>query len=102
VQQKNDVANDPGLGPALAEPKPESVPGSPAVAPADRSTQFVAVEGGAETTSAEALLVAAYIVMWALLLGFVLLSWRRQQRIEQRVGELEKALVAAEREPAKR
>jgi len=61
-------------------------------APSARSQQFVPVEGGSETTSAEALLVAAYLVMWALLLAFVGLGWRRQGRVEARLGELEKAV----------
>jgi CcmD family protein len=52
------------------------------------------VQGGGETTSAAALLVTAYIVMWALLLGFVFLSWRRQGRVETRISELEKSLAA--------
>lgn len=60
--------------------------------PSDRSTSFVPVEGGEETTSAEALLVVAYCVMWALLLGFVLLSWKRQQRLGERLGQIERAL----------
>lgn len=60
--------------------------------PASRSTQFVPVEGGEETTSAEAMLVAAYLVMWALLLAFVGLGWRRQARVETRLAELEKAV----------
>jgi hypothetical protein len=64
-------------------------------APSARSQQFVPVEGGGETTSAEALLVAAYLVMWALLLGFVGLGWRRQGRVETRLGELEKAVGRA-------
>jgi len=62
--------------------------------PAARSTQFVPVEGNAETTSAEALLVAAYLVMWALLIAFVGLGWRRQARVEARLAELEKAVGA--------
>jgi CcmD family protein len=59
-------------------------------------TEFVPVEGGTETTSAETLLVAAYLVMWAVLLGFVLLSWRRQQSLEGRLGALERALGKVE------
>jgi CcmD family protein len=55
--------------------------------------EFVAVEGGGETTSAEALLVSAYIVMWALLLLFIFLTWRRQRTLEGRLGQLEKALT---------
>jgi CcmD family protein len=38
-------------------------------------------------------LITAYVVMWALLLGFVFLSWRRQGRVETRLSELEKALA---------
>jgi CcmD family protein len=60
--------------------------------PEDRSTEFVAVEGGNDTTSSEALLVSAYLVMWALLLGFVWLTWRRQQKMEARVMDLERTM----------
>jgi CcmD family protein len=59
----------------------------------DRSTEFVAVEGGEETTSAGTLLVVAYVVMWALLLGFLLMTWRRLLKIEGRLGELDRALA---------
>jgi len=62
--------------------------------PSARSTEFVAVQGGGDTTSAAALLITAYIVMWALLLGFVWLSWRRQGKVETRISELEKALAS--------
>lgn len=60
--------------------------------PADRSTEFVAVQGGAEGTSAETLLVAAYLVMWAILLFFLLLTWRKQSRIEARLSDIDAAL----------
>jgi len=62
--------------------------------PSSRSTEFVAVQGGGDTTSAATLLVTAYLVMWALLLGFVFLSWRRQGRVETRISELEKAIAS--------
>ncbi len=52
------------------------------------------VSGGAETTSAASLLITAYLLMWALLIGFVFMSWRRQARVENRISELEKALAA--------
>ena len=61
--------------------------------PNSRSTEFRAVEGGGEQTSAASLLVAAYVLMWALVLGFLLLSWRRQGQVETRISELEKALA---------
>lgn len=65
-------------------------------APEGRSTEFVPVQGGGggETTSAASLLVTAYLVMWAILLGFVFMSWRRQATVENRISELEKALAA--------
>lgn len=72
----------------------QAQPDSATLSPSSRSTEFVAVEGGGETTSAASLLIAAYVVMWALLLGFVYLSWRRQARVETRISELEKAIAA--------
>lgn len=61
--------------------------------PEDRSTEFVAVSGGGkETTSAGTLLVAAYVVMWALLLGFLYVGWRRGQQLAARLDAVEKAL----------
>ena len=62
--------------------------------PSSRSQEFRPVEGNTETTSAEAMLVAAYLVMWVLLFAFVGLGWRRQARVEERLGELEKAVGA--------
>jgi hypothetical protein len=62
--------------------------------PSERSSEFVPVEGGGETTSAEALLVVAYLLMWALLLGFLGLGWRRQKRLETRLSELERQISA--------
>jgi hypothetical protein len=64
--------------------------------PSSRSQEFVPVEGGHETTSAEAMLVAAYLVMWALLIGFIGLGWRRQARVEARLAELEKSVGVSE------
>ncbi len=95
------LADDPGLGPGLVGPGSQPLAlqqPSPAGtgAPSDRSTEFRAVEGGQETTSAEALLVTAYLVMWAILFGFLLLGWRRQRAVDQRVQELEKALTKIE------
>jgi len=64
----------------------------PAAAPTARSMEFQPVQGGQETTSAEALLVAAYLVMWVLVFGFLAMGWRRQGRLEGRVTELERTL----------
>lgn len=65
---------------------------SATLTPADRSTEFLPNQGGAESASAGSLLVWAYLLMWVLLLGFVLLTWLRQQRINDRVARLEQAL----------
>ncbi len=60
--------------------------------PQDRSTEFVPVQGGSEGASAGTLLVAAYAVMWAVLLGFVLLTWRRLSATDRRLSELDERL----------
>jgi CcmD family protein len=85
-----DVSDDPGLAPGVITPK--DLPKPSALSPEERSTEFVSVEGGDDTTSAEALLVTAYALMWVMVLAFVFFSWRRQQRIEGRLAELEKQL----------
>jgi hypothetical protein len=58
-----------------------------------RETAFRPVEGGRETTSGELLLIEAYAALWIILLGFLLVSWRRQSRIDARVAELERSLA---------
>jgi CcmD family protein len=60
--------------------------------PDDRSMGFAPVKGGTETTSAEGLLVTAYLVMWALIFGFLVLGWRRQGQVEKRLAVLERTL----------
>jgi hypothetical protein len=93
-----DVHDDPGLAPALAtsQPMPEGKPADSPKTPEQRAQEFVPVEGGTETTSAEAMLVTAYLVMWAILLGFLLLSWRRQRAMDARIDELERALTRSD------
>jgi CcmD family protein len=60
--------------------------------PEDRSTQFVPVQGGNESTSAEGLLVAAYLIMWAALVTFIFLTWRKQGALEKRIERLDDTL----------
>lgn len=62
--------------------------------PADNPTEFVPVTGGGETTSAESLLIVAYLVMWALLMGYILMTWRRQSSLDQRLAHAERELNA--------
>ena len=79
-------ADDPGA--PGEHPKGKSPTGDPG----QRTTEFRAVEGGAETMSGGTLLVEAYAALWIILFGFVVVSWRRQSRIDARVAELERAV----------
>lgn len=90
-----DVHADPGLAPALAtsQPMPEGKPAESPKTPEERAQEFVPVEGGTETTSAGTMLITAYLVMWAILVGFLLLSWRRQRAMDRRIEELERTLT---------
>jgi hypothetical protein len=65
---------------------------TPAKSPEERSTEFVAVQGGNDGASAESLLVAAYLLMWAALLVFVFVTWRKQGVLEKRVEKLDRDL----------
>jgi CcmD family protein len=79
--------------------KQNSQPPTTTASPEERASEFRPDQGGTETASAGTLLVVAYLVMWALLLGFVLLSWRRQGKVDARLGELERSL-GGEKPPA--
>jgi CcmD family protein len=93
--------DDPGLAPGFSPPA--SAPIDQPVqlaAPAARGTGFTAVEPRAEhSSSAMPSLVAAYVLMWLLLLGFVWLVARRQARTEARLTELEQAISKPSRTP---
>jgi hypothetical protein len=61
--------------------------------PESRSQEFVPVTGGpTETSSAEALLITAYVLMWAILMGFLFVTFRRQAAVDKRMTELERSL----------
>jgi hypothetical protein len=66
----------------------------------DRSTSFRAVQGGGEMQSGEKLLVEAYAAIWVILFALVLLSWRRQRRLDERMAGLETAIDEARRAEA--
>ena len=62
--------------------------------PSQRSTEFVPFSGNPqETSSAGGLLATAYVLMWAAVFAFLFASWRRQQRIDARLDELNRALA---------
>ena len=69
-----------------------STPAAPGT-PADRSDEFRAVGGGpTETSSAEALLITAYVLMWAILMGFLFQTFRRQAAVDKRLNDVERSL----------
>jgi hypothetical protein len=61
----------------------------------DRSTAFRPVVGGNELQSGEKLLVEAYAAIWLILFALVLLSWRRQRGMDERMNTLEGAIAKA-------
>ena len=67
---------------------------SPAPATVEsRSQEFRPVSGGTtDTSSAGALLVTAYVLMWAILMAFLFMTFRRQAAVDKRLAELERAL----------
>lgn len=94
-QQRDDLHADPGLAPSFRLSKAQAPPPTTTGKPEERSQEFVPVAGGEgqqNTANASTLLVTAYLVMWALLIGFLFMSWRRSQRIESRLTGLEQAL----------
>jgi CcmD family protein len=70
-------------------------PTGTALAADDRSTSFRAVEGGGQMQSGERLLVIAYMAIWLLIMFLVVLSFRKQSRLDQRIVSLESALSRA-------
>jgi hypothetical protein len=62
---------------------------APQQSPDSRSTSFQAVQAGSEHYSGEALLVSAYAVLWAILLLWVALVWRKQGALDARLRDLE-------------
>jgi hypothetical protein len=61
----------------------------------ERATTFQPVEGGGETRSGELLLVEAYAVLWLLLMGWLVLLWRKQNTLRTRLDDLERAIDQA-------
>jgi hypothetical protein len=76
-----------------AAPPAPNAPGT--TKPDDRSTTFQPVEGGGEQRSGTTLLVEAYVVLWFLLMGWILLLWRKQSAMTARLVDLEKAIDRA-------
>lgn len=56
------------------------------------TNEFVPDAGGSESTSASAILVVAYMVLWVILMLFVASNWRRQRNLATRLTQVENAL----------
>jgi len=85
---------------AQAQPVPSAAPTTPTTSE-QRSTAFRSVQGGESMQSGEKLLVEAYAVIWVLVFGMLLFSWRRQKKMDERIAGLEQAVTAARRTAAK-
>ncbi len=65
--------------------------------PDDRSTSFRPVEGGPEMRSGTVLLVEAYAAIWLVLMVWLLMLWRKQRTLHERLDEVERGLARAEK-----
>lgn len=61
-------------------------------APADRTTEFHAVEGDVEEFSGGTLLVQAYAAIWLIVFGLIAMLWNQQRRVHARLDALDKSL----------
>ncbi|MCC6556816.1 MAG: CcmD family protein [Polyangiaceae bacterium] len=73
----------------------QAAPASSGTTAEDRSQTFRPVQGGGEMQSGERLLVEAYAAIWLIVFALVLLSWRRQRRIDARIDALDASLQRA-------
>jgi hypothetical protein len=63
--------------------------------PEQRSTEFRPVTGGGEVAPGEVLLVEAYAAFWIVAIVMIVRSMRRQRRLDERIGRLERDLAQA-------
>ncbi len=63
--------------------------------PSDRATTFQAVTGEPEHYSGEKLLVAAYAIVWVVVLAWVAFVWRKQRAMTGRLDALEAEIARA-------
>jgi CcmD family protein len=67
----------------------------------DRATTFQAIQGpGEQHYSGEVLLVSAYAIVWAVVLFWVAIVWRKQSALNGRLDELERVLDKAAASPS--
>jgi CcmD family protein len=78
-----------GAGSSTEQPVPSPSAATSATTPDDRATTFRAVQGGGETVSGGKLLVSAYAVVWLIVLVLVVRVFRRQNKTESTLADLE-------------
>jgi CcmD family protein len=78
----------------MAPAAPAAPPATMAATPADRATEFTAVEGG-EHYNGSTLMVVAYAAIWVLLMGWIYMLWRKQAVLGDRLDGLERSIDRA-------
>jgi hypothetical protein len=89
-----DLSPDP-ITTSLASASAAPAPAATGTTAEERSAAFRPVQGGGEMQSGEKLLVEAYAAIWVILFALVLLSWRRQRRLDERMAGLSAAIDKA-------
>ena len=69
-------------------------------APDERAATFHPVEQGEEVYNGPLLVVEAYALLWLILMGWLLLLWRKQNKITHRLHDVEQTLRAHSPPPA--
>lgn len=62
--------------------------------PADRSTEFKAVDSG-ERFNGNTLVVEAYAALWLVVMAWVFFLWRKQAGLSERLDDLERVMDRA-------
>lgn len=76
-----------------AQTQPAQSPAPSASAEGDRGTAFQAAPANNDSVNGGNLLVAAYVIVWAVVLLFVVRVFRRQNALVQRIEQLEGAIA---------
>jgi len=79
----------------MSQPSSAEAPATETVE--DRRSEFVPVGPGGETSSAEALLIMAYSLMWVFIFVLVGASLSKQSKLDARLAELEASLKKRDR-----
>lgn len=83
----------PAASEAASAAAPSAAPASSS--PDARATGFQGVDGGAEQYNGATLMVEAYSAVWLLVLGWVVLLWKKQAALTTRLDGLEAAIDKA-------